>query len=51
MMRLRGNDHQSGYAAVDGKGQSSINPGEVALMANAHALEEGCRPIVEEMIS
>src|ERR1700734_103320 len=26
-------------------------PGEFALMANAHALEEGCRPIVEEMIS
>ena len=25
--------------------------GEFALMANAHALEEGCRPIVEEMIS
>jgi len=25
-------------------------PGEFALMANAHALEEGCRPIVEEMI-
>ena len=27
------------------------HPGEFALMANAHALEEGCRPIVEEMIS
>jgi hypothetical protein len=26
-------------------------PGEFALMANAHALEEGCRPIVEKMIS
>jgi predicted TIM-barrel fold metal-dependent hydrolase len=26
-------------------------PDEFALMANAHALEEGCRPIVEEMIS
>jgi predicted TIM-barrel fold metal-dependent hydrolase len=26
-------------------------PSEFALMANAHALEEGCRPIVEEMIS
>jgi predicted TIM-barrel fold metal-dependent hydrolase len=26
-------------------------PGEFALMANAHALEEKCRPIVEEMIS
>jgi hypothetical protein len=26
-------------------------PGEFALMANAHALEEGCRPILEEMIS
>ena len=26
-------------------------PGEFALTANAHALEEGCRPIVEEMIS
>jgi hypothetical protein len=26
-------------------------PGEFALMANAHALEEGCRPIVEDMIS
>src|SRR6202142_4636061 len=26
-------------------------PGEFALMANAHALEEDCRPIVEEMIS
>jgi hypothetical protein len=26
-------------------------PGEFALMANAHAIEEGCRPIVEEMIS
>jgi predicted TIM-barrel fold metal-dependent hydrolase len=26
-------------------------PGEFALMANAHAFEEGCRPIVEEMIS
>jgi predicted TIM-barrel fold metal-dependent hydrolase len=25
-------------------------PGEFALMANAHALEESCRPIVEEMI-
>src|SRR6202161_3399805 len=25
-------------------------PGEFALMANAHALEENCRPIVEEMI-
>jgi predicted TIM-barrel fold metal-dependent hydrolase len=25
-------------------------PGEFALMANAHALEEGCRPIVEKMI-
>ena len=24
-------------------------PGEFALMANAHALEEGCRPIVEDM--
>jgi hypothetical protein len=23
---------------------------EFVLMANAHALEEGCRPIVEEMI-
>ena len=23
-------------------------PGEFALMANAHALEEDCRPIVEE---
>ncbi len=26
-------------------------PGEFALTANAHALEESCRPIVEEMIS
>ena len=26
------------------------HPGEFALMANAHALEEDCRPIVEEMI-
>jgi hypothetical protein len=26
-------------------------PGEFALMANAQALEESCRPIVEEMIS
>src|ERR1700675_4656788 len=26
-------------------------PGEFALMANAHALEEACRPIVEDMIS
>ena len=26
-------------------------PGEFALMANAHALEQGCRPIVEELIS
>jgi Amidohydrolase len=26
-------------------------PGEFELMANAHALEEGCRPVVEEMIS
>ena len=26
-------------------------PGEFALMANAHALEESCRPVVEEMIS
>src|ERR1700722_16048031 len=26
-------------------------PGEFALMANAHALEEDCRPIVEEMTS
>jgi hypothetical protein len=26
-------------------------PGEFALMANAHAFEESCRPIVEEMIS
>src|SRR3984957_16583393 len=26
-------------------------PSEFALMANAHALEEDCRPIVEEMIS
>ena len=25
-------------------------PGEFALMANAHALEEGCRPIVQDMI-
>jgi predicted TIM-barrel fold metal-dependent hydrolase len=25
-------------------------PGEFALMANAHALEESCRPIVEELI-
>src|SRR5271154_6996751 len=25
-------------------------PGEFELMANAHALEEGCRPIVEKMI-
>ncbi len=25
-------------------------PGEFALMANAHALEESCRPIVEDMI-
>jgi hypothetical protein len=25
-------------------------PGEFALMANAHALEENCRPIVEEML-
>jgi predicted TIM-barrel fold metal-dependent hydrolase len=26
------------------------HPGEFALMANAHALEESCRPIAEEMI-
>ena len=26
-------------------------PGEFASMANAHALEEGCRPVVEEMIT
>jgi predicted TIM-barrel fold metal-dependent hydrolase len=26
-------------------------PGEFALMANAHALDESCRPIVEDMIS
>ncbi len=26
-------------------------PGEFALMANVHALEESCRPIVEEMIT
>lgn len=26
-------------------------PGEFELMANAHALQESCRPIVEEMIS
>jgi hypothetical protein len=26
-------------------------PGEFELMANAHALEESCRPVVEEMIS
>ena len=26
-------------------------PGEFEMMANAHALEESCRPIVEEMIS
>src|ERR1700734_3379327 len=26
-------------------------PGEFALMANAHALEENCRPTVEEMIN
>jgi predicted TIM-barrel fold metal-dependent hydrolase len=26
-------------------------PGEFVLMANAHALEESCRPIVEEIIS
>ena len=26
-------------------------PGEFALMANAHALEKACRPIVEDMIS
>jgi predicted TIM-barrel fold metal-dependent hydrolase len=26
-------------------------PGEFALMANAHALEESCRPIVEKMIN
>ena len=25
-------------------------PGEFALMANAHALEESCRPVVEDMI-
>src|SRR6202030_50034 len=25
-------------------------PGRFALLANAHALEEGCRPIVEEMV-
>ena len=25
-------------------------PGEFALMANAHALEESCRPIVEDMV-
>src|ERR1700680_2623066 len=25
-------------------------PGEFALMANAHALDEGCPPIVEEMV-
>lgn len=25
-------------------------PGEFALMANAHALEESCRPIIEQMI-
>jgi len=25
-------------------------PGEFALMANAHAFEEACRPIVEDMI-
>jgi hypothetical protein len=25
-------------------------PGEFTLMANAHALEEGCLPIVEEML-
>src|SRR6202041_3723079 len=25
-------------------------PGEFALMANAHALEEACRPIVEDML-
>ncbi len=25
-------------------------PGEFALMANAHALDESCRPIVEEMV-
>jgi predicted TIM-barrel fold metal-dependent hydrolase len=34
-----------------GKDNPSINPGEFALMANAHALEEGCRSIVEEMIN
>ena len=26
-------------------------PGEFELMANAHALDEGCRPVVEEMLS
>ena len=26
------------------------HPGEFALMANAHALEESCRPIVEQMV-
>ena len=26
-------------------------PGEFEMMANAHALEESCRPVVEEMIS
>ena len=26
-------------------------PGEFEMMANAHALKESCRPIVEEMIS
>jgi predicted TIM-barrel fold metal-dependent hydrolase len=26
-------------------------PGEFALMANAHALDEGCRPVVEDMLS
>lgn len=25
-------------------------PGEFALMANTHALESSCRPIVEELI-
>src|SRR5580658_1157935 len=30
---------------------SNRYPGEFALTANAHALEEDCRPIVEEMIS
>jgi len=26
-------------------------PGEFELMANAHALDEGCRPVVEEMLN